>query len=145
MIRFIDTSLQLLSIVTPHNQWLPKTRSIPYWTTSVFCGDWPGSDLRIGRFSSFRCPLVNTPQLNTQLPHEWRMPNDKCLVLISAAACTSIISSVYENCWPLVHIHGNCWLLVRIRGNLRRFRWHGKHMLRTKSVSTNPHLHRNVC
>jgi hypothetical protein len=29
--------------------------------------DWLGSDLRIGRFFSFRSPLVNTPQLNTQL------------------------------------------------------------------------------
>jgi hypothetical protein len=23
-------------MMTAHNQWLPKTRSIPYWTTSVF-------------------------------------------------------------------------------------------------------------
>jgi hypothetical protein len=29
--------------------------------------DWLGSDLRIGHFFSFHCPLVNTPQLNTQL------------------------------------------------------------------------------
>jgi hypothetical protein len=29
--------------------------------------DWLGSDLRIGHFFSFRCPLVDTPQLNTQL------------------------------------------------------------------------------
>jgi hypothetical protein len=28
--------LQLQFIITAHNQWLPKTRSIPYWTTSVF-------------------------------------------------------------------------------------------------------------
>jgi hypothetical protein len=31
--------LQLLlikSIITAHNRWLPKIRSIPYWTTSVF-------------------------------------------------------------------------------------------------------------
>jgi hypothetical protein len=28
--------LQLLSILTAHNQWLSATRSIPYWTTSVF-------------------------------------------------------------------------------------------------------------
>jgi hypothetical protein len=25
-----------ITITTAHNQWLPKTRSIPYWTTSVF-------------------------------------------------------------------------------------------------------------
>jgi hypothetical protein len=36
MIGFIGTSLQLQSIITAHNQWLPTTRSIPYWTTNVF-------------------------------------------------------------------------------------------------------------
>jgi hypothetical protein len=50
-----------------HNRWLPKTRSISYWTTIIFYCDWLGSDLRIGHFFSFRRPLVNTPQLKTQL------------------------------------------------------------------------------
>jgi hypothetical protein len=36
MIGFIGTSLQLHSIITPHNQWLYKTRSIPHWTMSAF-------------------------------------------------------------------------------------------------------------
>jgi hypothetical protein len=36
MTGFTDTSLQLKSITTAHSQWLYKTRSIPYWTTSVF-------------------------------------------------------------------------------------------------------------
>jgi hypothetical protein len=36
MIGFIDTSLQLQSIMTAHNQWLSKTHSIHCWTTSVF-------------------------------------------------------------------------------------------------------------
>jgi hypothetical protein len=36
-----------------------------------------GSDLRVGHFFGFRCPLVNTPQLNTQSQpqsdlYEWR-------------------------------------------------------------------------
>jgi hypothetical protein len=26
----------LITITTGHNRWLPKTHSIPYWTTSVF-------------------------------------------------------------------------------------------------------------
>jgi hypothetical protein len=48
---------------------LLTTRSIPYWTTSAFSSycDWLGSDLRIGQFFSFRCPLVNAPQLNNEL------------------------------------------------------------------------------
>jgi hypothetical protein len=36
MIGFIVTSLQLQSGMTAHNQWLSTTRSIPYWTKSVF-------------------------------------------------------------------------------------------------------------
>jgi hypothetical protein len=36
MIGFIDTSLQLQSIIKAHNQWLSKILSIPYWTMSVF-------------------------------------------------------------------------------------------------------------
>jgi hypothetical protein len=32
----------------------------------LFYSDWLGSDLRIGHFFSFRCPLVNIPQLNTE-------------------------------------------------------------------------------
>jgi hypothetical protein len=37
--RWLDVltpSLQLQSIITAHNQWLSKTRSVPYWTASVF-------------------------------------------------------------------------------------------------------------
>jgi hypothetical protein len=37
----------------------------------LFHCDWLGSDLRVGHFFSFRCPLVNTPQLNSQLSYEW--------------------------------------------------------------------------
>jgi hypothetical protein len=44
-------------------------RFIPFlaglWMSSLL-RDWFGSDLRVGHFS-FRCPLVNTPQLNTQV------------------------------------------------------------------------------
>jgi hypothetical protein len=40
MIRFIGTSLKLESIITAHTQWLSKTRSIPYWTTSIFSPAW---------------------------------------------------------------------------------------------------------
>jgi hypothetical protein len=45
----------------------------------LFHCDWLGSDLRIGHFFSFRCPLVNTPQLNTQLSYEWIIElSDEC-------------------------------------------------------------------
>jgi hypothetical protein len=37
----------------------------------LFHCDWLGSDLRIGHFFSFRCPLINTPQMNTELSYDW--------------------------------------------------------------------------
>jgi hypothetical protein len=39
--------LQLQPIITAHNQWLPKTRSIPYWTTSSFSSTVMNDDGRI--------------------------------------------------------------------------------------------------
>jgi hypothetical protein len=44
---FIDTSLQLQSIITAHNQWVSRTRSIPYWTTSVFSSTATNDERRI--------------------------------------------------------------------------------------------------
>jgi hypothetical protein len=34
-LNLLPPFLQLKSILTAHNQWLPKICSIPYWTTSV--------------------------------------------------------------------------------------------------------------
>jgi hypothetical protein len=48
-------------------------RLAPFLTglrVSSLLRDWLGSRLRIGHFFSFRCPLVNTPQLNTE-PEFW--------------------------------------------------------------------------
>jgi hypothetical protein len=67
---WISRNLLLQSIITAHNQWLSKTCSIPYWTTSVFYCDWLGSDSRICHFFSFHCPLVDTPLLNSGLSCE---------------------------------------------------------------------------
>jgi hypothetical protein len=48
------------------------------WTMNVFSSycDWLGSDLRVGHFFSFRCPLVSTPQLNTQLSSTTELPSE---------------------------------------------------------------------
>jgi hypothetical protein len=76
--------LQLHSIIRAHKQWLSKARSIPYWITSVFCV----TDL-VPTDESVSCPLVNTPQLNTQLltnesrlivNPEWRITSDWILL-----------------------------------------------------------------
>jgi hypothetical protein len=39
--------LQLRSTTTSHNQWLPKTRPIPYWNTSVFFSTVTNDERRI--------------------------------------------------------------------------------------------------
>jgi hypothetical protein len=39
--------LQLQSIITAHNRWLSQTRSIPYWTTSVFSSTVTNDERRI--------------------------------------------------------------------------------------------------
>jgi hypothetical protein len=43
------------------------THSLLDYERLLFRCDWLGSDLRTGHFFSFRCPLVNTQQLNTEL------------------------------------------------------------------------------
>jgi hypothetical protein len=77
MIGFIGTSI---TITTNYN----SSQSMAAWDSLhslldyeclLFHCDWLGSDLRIGHFFRFRCPLVSTPQLNTELPNslttEW--------------------------------------------------------------------------
>jgi hypothetical protein len=65
MIGFIDICLQLRQLTISD-----CLRLAPFFTrlrASSLLRDWLGSDLPILHFFSFRCPLVNTPQLNTQL------------------------------------------------------------------------------
>jgi hypothetical protein len=61
-----DSKLQ----VTAHNWRLPKTRSIPSWTTSVFSSIMTDGVLmrESATFSASVDPLVNPPQLST--PYE---------------------------------------------------------------------------
>jgi hypothetical protein len=64
---FLQSLLINISYNSSHS--MIKTSSISYWTTRVFssyCGRL-GSDLRVGHFVRFRCPLIKTPQLNSQL------------------------------------------------------------------------------
>jgi hypothetical protein len=46
---------------------LDSLHSLLDYKCLLFYCDSFGSDLRIGHFFSFRCPLVSTPRLNTQL------------------------------------------------------------------------------
>jgi hypothetical protein len=78
-IRWLDLLTPCFTVTLNYNQLQHLTinndllRLAPFltrlWVSSsrlLFHFDWLGSDLRIGQFFSFRCPLVNTPQLNTQ-------------------------------------------------------------------------------
>jgi hypothetical protein len=61
MIGSIRTSVQLQLIITARNQWLPKTCSIPYWTTSVFSSTVTNDELRISELlpgSPFYCDYL---------------------------------------------------------------------------------------
>jgi hypothetical protein len=76
MIGFIGTSI---TITLNYNQLRQVTindcdsfHSLLDYERLLFPCDWLGSDLRVGHFFSFRCPLVNTPQMNTQLNY-WTM------------------------------------------------------------------------
>jgi hypothetical protein len=75
MIGFIDTP-----IAVNYNHLYKSSQSVTAWDSLhslrdyehlLYHCDWLRSDLRVGHFFSFRCPLVNTPQLNTQLSYEW--------------------------------------------------------------------------
>jgi hypothetical protein len=66
--------------MTAHNLWLSETRSIPYWTASVFSSEWLTWFWFTNRsLLHFRCPLVNTPQLNTELSYEYQMSQSELL------------------------------------------------------------------
>jgi hypothetical protein len=67
--------LDLLALLYNSNQLWQLTinnclRLCPFLAgvrVSSLLRDWLCSNLRVGHFFSFRCPLVNTPQLNTEL------------------------------------------------------------------------------
>jgi hypothetical protein len=72
MIGFIDIS------ITTTTNYISSQSSLHFlldYECLLFHCDWLGSDLRVDHFSSFRCPLVNTPQLNTELSYECRVKN----------------------------------------------------------------------
>jgi hypothetical protein len=68
MIAFIGTYLQLKLIITAHNQWLYKTRSILYWITNVFSSTATNSERRTiahNLNSPYECRVKDFLQLNS--------------------------------------------------------------------------------
>jgi hypothetical protein len=78
MIGFIGTSATVLLITINCNSSQSTTVSDSHhalldYECLLFSCDGLGSDLRVGHFFSFRCSLVSTPQLNTELTYESRI------------------------------------------------------------------------
>jgi hypothetical protein len=63
--------LQLQSIITAQNQWPPKSRSIPYWTTTVFSSIVTNDEWKIA------CDWI------VGLPYEWRLTNALSFILVT--------------------------------------------------------------
>jgi hypothetical protein len=86
----------------------------------LFHCDCFGSDLRIGHFFSFRCPLVNTPQLNTPLLNsllnsltkinEWTLESITCPSFITR--CEPPRTIVYY--LVSIHCYETCVNLVTV-------------------------------
>jgi hypothetical protein len=108
--------LQIQSIIRAHNQWLPKTRSIPYWTTSVFS-------------STVTCFwFTNRSLLLLRLPCEWLLTNEPFF-----SARLLIQSSLYPR---------KMFVACSYRWKLFVDSVDMQSEFRTKSVSTNSHLHK---
>jgi hypothetical protein len=117
MIGFIGTSLQLQSIITSHNQWLSKTRSIPCWTTSVFSSTVTNDERR----TTNQCSHIELP-LTTSV---WRISWIQVKVEVKVTLRLTVIQSVrlgveprlghtakyvflFESYWP-VHVGRPLW------------------------------------
>jgi hypothetical protein len=90
MIRFIGTSLQLQQLTI--DDCLRLALFHTGQRVSFLLRDWLGPDLWVTHFFSFRCPLVNTPQLNTELPYH-SLTNASIFVRVAAF----IVSGLHGN------------------------------------------------
>jgi hypothetical protein len=68
----------------------------------VYC-DWLGSELRNGRFFSFHCKLVNTPQLNTKLLNSYEcmieLTNELSWIELLSNSRINYVSPPYNLGW----------------------------------------------
>jgi hypothetical protein len=67
MTGFIGISLQLQLIMTAHTQWLSKTSSIPYWTTSVFSSTVMNDEWLFTHWIPAECRIKKSMEFKKQL------------------------------------------------------------------------------
>jgi hypothetical protein len=120
---FIGTSLQLQSIITAHNRWLLTTRSIPYWTTSVF------SSTVTSHCSHTELIALPSERITTLL---WLPGGPNMGLHLTRLLCYSAVSFIAgtrgdpKNLFPrkpwllITRIHQNlCWIVVDTRTRFR--------------------------
>jgi hypothetical protein len=108
MNRFIGTSI---TITLNYNTSTSKTtsdtlHSLLDYESLLFHCDWLCSDLRVDHFFSFRCPLVNTPQLNTQL----RLQSDWLLFYESLTTTSCLRTNDSNNDWLKIQLRLHLYL-----------------------------------
>jgi hypothetical protein len=69
---------------------LDSLHSLLDYERLLFYCVWLGSDSRVGHFYSFRCPLVNIPQLNTELSYEWLQLTPSVRLTFGSVTCPFI-------------------------------------------------------
>jgi hypothetical protein len=86
--------------MTAHNQWLPTTRSIPYWTTSVFSSAVTNAEQRINAHTLNSLTNESITALTSRQP-EYRSPSQTVPLLFSRCHCNVCIN---------IRCHGNLCL-----------------------------------
>jgi hypothetical protein len=170
MIGFIFLSFTVQPIITAHSQWLPKIRSIPYWTTSVFSSAVTDlvliyesltsstNGLRLSRSQSqiqrhiatddqsfsqswCRAPSGAHDQIFVAI---WQLRSCYCgAPSLTRGGFYSIVLVCTTN-YIVSGLRGKYWLLVRIRENICNS-VNMENTFRTKSIPTDPHFHTNMC
>jgi hypothetical protein len=117
--------LQLQSITRVHDQWLSKTRSIPYWTMSVFSSAVTDLVLIYESVTSSTATALNDDCRTNELFWVWGLCYDRRSAGQSVLEQSTHLGLTTRSwllsdspLYSLARIHGNYCLLVRIRGNL---------------------------
>jgi hypothetical protein len=108
--------LRLSFTITSHNQWLPKTRSIPYWTTSVFSSipiyepvTSSTNNERMNSHLRMNHSVLSQSQSQSELVYDWRFTANQFVLATSPLRfTTSNFIFELETCgYKRVELRGN--------------------------------------
>jgi hypothetical protein len=106
--------LQLQPIITAHNQWLSKTRSVPYWTTSVF------SSAVTHLVLIYESVTSSAFAVRWLTLHSWALKSLTTELRLNQSSLHSHfynLACIHGKHLLLASIHGKYMLLGRIHGN----------------------------